>query len=62
VASQPAEKGERVKKRDKQLQLSRETVMNLIASEVDLVAVAGGSCTSGKSTAGDTVKVCCIPP
>ncbi len=53
-----------MKKRDKQLLLSRETVMNLTApaSDVDLVAVAGGSCTSGKSTAGDTVKVCCIPP
>jgi hypothetical protein len=53
-----------MKKRDKQLLLSRETILHLIsaASDVDLVAVAGGSCTSGKSTANDTVKACCIPP
>jgi hypothetical protein len=53
-----------MKKRDKQLRLSRETIVHLVApvSDVDLVEIAGGSCTSGKSTAGDTKQVCCIPP
>jgi hypothetical protein len=40
------QKGETVKKRTKRLNLSKETVRNLVtpAKDVDLLAVAGGSC------------------
>jgi hypothetical protein len=40
------QKGATVKKRQKRLNLSKETVRNLVtpAKDVDLLAVAGGSC------------------
>jgi hypothetical protein len=50
-----------MKKREKRLFLSRETVRNLITplKGRDLVAVAGGSCGSGESTHTGSAKVCC---
>lgn len=50
-----------MKKREKRLELSRETLRTLTAplEAKDLVAAVGGSCTSGASTAGGSVKICC---
>jgi hypothetical protein len=59
------EKGATVKKREKRLELSKETLRHLMAplEAQALVAAVGGSCTNtGGSTAGGTVKVCCGPP
>ena len=50
-----------MKKREKKLSLARETVRNLMmpVRAMDLLAVAGGSCTSGESTHTGSAKVCC---
>lgn len=51
-----------MKKREKRLELSKETLRSLISplEARNLVEVLGGSCTSGASTAGGSAKVCCI--
>ncbi len=53
-----------MKKRDKRLRLSKETILNLMTpvEGQNLVEIAGGSCTvTGGSTAGGTRHVCCLP-
>ncbi len=52
-----------MKKSEKRLVLSRETVRNLMtpAQDLDLVVVAGGSCTypTGSSPSDGTRRLCC---
>jgi hypothetical protein len=52
-----------MKKREKRLELSKETLLNLMkpVEDQELMAAAGGSCGhTGGSTAGGTAKICCL--
>lgn len=48
-----------MKKKEKRLNLSKETVNHLLSSTQDLAAVVGGSCELGPSTVGGSQRVCC---
>ncbi|HXU46632.1 MAG TPA: hypothetical protein VN783_13985 [Thermoanaerobaculia bacterium] len=49
-----------MRKREKPLTLSKETLMHLETPVEDLAAAVGGSCRPiGGSTAGGTKRICC---
>lgn len=48
-----------MKKTEKRLSLSKETVNHLLSPTQELAAAVGGSCELTPSTAGGSQRVCC---
>jgi hypothetical protein len=53
-----------MKKREKRLNLSRETLRNLMtpARDAELLAAAGGTCTTRSAGSDATFRICCDSP
>lgn len=48
-----------MKKKEKRLNLSKETVNHLLSPAQELAAAVGGSCDLTPSTVGGSQRVCC---